>query len=668
MSASKLLKAAKDWYDAGYCVVPSHEDGGKRPAGYWARFQKERPTWEQTAEWIASGNYTGIGVICGESSGHVEMLEIEGPEEDAAARISLIAELASSKYDSIGLPELVGRVFQGCAEISAGGGIHLFTRITDGPALGNTKLAMSTDKVLAETRGQGGFVIVAPTPARKGHRQGSVYTLLPNTSPANTAEITSEERDLLHLLIGEALHARQDTPAEPPKAKPARLVTSEVTPWDDWANRTSWAEILQPQGWQYAWTAPDGRTHWTRPGKKTADGTSATTIEDGPMYVFTTSTTLPANQGMSKLYVYAHFHHNDDLSAATRHLRDHGYGTPETHPDLPPWTPPADTPADPDTADEITHLRREYVLDHLPAVDWHALWADEAEEDWIVEPLLPARRLIALYSAPKVGKSLLMLEIAAAIATGREILGTIPAPRRILYVDFENDPRADIRERLRNMGYGPHDLDNLTLLSFPTLASLDSEKGSQELMSAIEVYGAEVVVIDTVSRSIAGDENENDTWLDFYRHTGLKLKQAGVALIRLDHSGKDETKGQRGGSAKSGDVDAVWRMSRASDDLYDLTCEANRLPIHERQLTIRRLEEPLRHEVVGNGWRAKKDDLMAQLSEAGLPKDPEMPIRQVRDLARKAGVTFKNDTLNKATWDTYCQTPSAFQSVALGAS
>jgi len=658
---TKLLKAARNWYDAGYCVVPSHEDGGKRPAGYWARFQKERPTWQQTEEWITSGEYTGIGVICGEASGNVEMLEIEGPEQDLADRISRIIDLALTKYDSIGLPELCDRVFHGCAETSAGGGFHIFVRINDGPALGNTKLAMQSDKVLAETRGQGGFVIVAPTPARKGHRQGSVYTLQPNTSPAKTPEITSEERDLLHLLIGEALHTHTDTPTEPPKPKTPRATAPDLTPWDDWANRTSWADILTPHGWQYNWTAPDERTHWTRPGKDRRDGSSATSLEDGPLYVFTTSTTLPANEGMSKLYVYAHYQHDGDLQAASRHLRDQGYGTEQTHPELPAWTPPEHTPHNPEQADQVLQLRREYVLEHLPAQDWHALWLDDTEEDWIVEPLLPARRLIALYSAPKVGKSLLMLELAAAIASGRPILGTTPTPRRLLYVDFENDPRTDIRERLRNMGYGPADLDNLTLLSYPNLASLDSEKGSQELMSAIEVYGAEVVIIDTVSRSIAGDENENDTWLDFFRHTGLKLKQAGVALIRLDHSGKDETKGQRGGSAKSGDVDAVWRMSKASDDLFDLVCEANRLPIAERSLTIRRLEEPLRHEVVSNGYRAKRDELLEDITNAQLPQDPNLTLNEIKTMLRSAGVSFPNGALTKSLWQSYCDQPTAFQ-------
>ncbi|HVE26251.1 MAG TPA: AAA family ATPase, partial [Sporichthya sp.] len=213
-----------------------------------------------------------------------------------------------------------------------------------------------------------------------------------------------------------------------------------------------------------------------------------------------------------------------------------------------------------ETVEEPTEA--EQVHEHLPVLDWHALWEDDTTEDWIVEPLLPARRLIALYSPPKLGKSLLMLELAVGVSLGGWVLGVaVDRPRRVLYVDFENDPKGDVRERLMAMGYGPGDLDGLKYLSFPALAALDSAAGGQQLMAAVRTYQCEVVVIDTVSRAIQGEENENDTWLNFYRHTGKALKAAGVALVRLDHTGKDETRGQRGGSAKSGDVDAVWRMS-----------------------------------------------------------------------------------------------------------
>ena len=50
-------------------------------------------------------------------------------------------------------------------------------------------------------------------------------------------------------------------------------------------------------------------------------------------------------------------------------------------------------------------------------------------------------------------------------------------PFRVLYVDFENDPKGDIRSRLQAMGHGPADLENLHYLSFPTMAALDSKAG-----------------------------------------------------------------------------------------------------------------------------------------------------------------------------------------------
>lgn len=292
------------------------------------------------------------------------------------------------------------------------------------------------------------------------------------------------------------------------------------------------------------------------------------------------------------------------------------------------------------------------VHDRLPLLDWHELWADDTEEEWIIEPILPARRLIALYSAPKVGKSLLMLEMAVAIARGTTVLGYTPHhPRRVLYVDFENDPRGDIRERLQAMGNTPDQLGNLCYLSYPTLAHLDTENGSLELLAAVTVYNCEVIIIDTVSRAVGGDENENDTWLNFYRHTGLKLKQAEKALIRLDHSGKDEMKGQRGGSAKVGDVDAVWRMSKITDTTFRLDCEANRMPVSEKTLVIHREVAPrLRHRVDAEGryaaWKAKVQAVVDALDACGLPADASN--RGSRETLRAASIRAENKVITEA--------------------
>jgi hypothetical protein len=638
---TQLLTDALAWHDAGYCVVPSHEDGSKRPFGPWKDYQTTRPTREQLIAWLSGGTYTGIGVICGAVSGGVEMVEIES-RAILNGSIEFLTDIARRSN----IDDIWGTVLGGCAEQSGGGGIHMLVRLEGEPVPGNAKLAANRDgEVLAETRGEGGFVIVAPSPGRAGHH--SNYTLLPGSHPDRTPTLSVDERRELHNL----LRTLDDAPARAtpdPRTSEPRPATPHtgLTPGDDYNARTDWADILIPAGWTQLNTSTrlgHPITWWTRPGK--GEGVSASTGGEGDwLYVFSSSTSLPAETPLQKFYVYAHYNHDGDMNAAAKVLARDGYGTPLTAlADLAPWeyTVPGEQPGD-----EVDEARAgQWVEGNLQQLDWHALWADETEEEWIVEPLLPARRLVALYSAHKVGKSLLMLELAAAVATGREVLGVTPARRHVLYVDFENDPRGDIRERLQAMNYAPNDLDWLHYLSFPTLAALDTERGSKELLAAVEHYAADVVFIDTVSRSVQGEENENDTWLKFYRHTGLKLKQAGVALMRLDHSGKDVTKGQRGGSAKVGDVDAVWRMSAVTETKFRLECEAHRFPVGEPVLIIDRHLHPLRHTPdtggQGSATEAKRAKIIATLDALEVPRDAS------RTVARKAlegsGLTMSHD-------------------------
>ena len=286
-----------------------------------------------------------------------------------------------------------------------------------------------------------------------------------------------------------------------------------------------------------------------------------------------------------------------------------------------------------------------------PIIDWTELFnSEEVEEEWILPPLLPARRMIALYSAPKAGKSLLMLEIAAGIASGREVIGHRCEPRRVLYVDFENDPRGDVRARLDAMEIGPADLTNLCYLSYPSMAKFDTAAGGGDLLRHVEHYDCDVVVIDTVSRAVMGEENDNDTWLSFYKHTGLALKQAGVACIRLDHSGKDQEKGMRGGSAKYGDVDAVWRLTGVGDETIRLQCTDHRMPIPADDIVLERQEYPLKHISRGDSWQARisaqANATVELLDKLDIPVD--MGERKAGAKLRAAGHKVRNGPLREA--------------------
>src|SRR5674476_1009499 len=283
-------------------------------------------------------------------------------------------------------------------------------------------------------------------------------------------------------------------------------------------------------------------------------------------------------------------------------------------------------PYDPGPENDPTETPSERAKRLFPRLDWNALWADDQEEEWIHDPLLPARRSVVIYSAPKVGKSLLMLEMAVAISRGETFLDYTGRQVRVLYVDFENDPRGDVRSRLQAMGYSPGDLDGLDYLSYPSMAGLDTERGALELLEAVKAYGSEVVIIDTVSRAVDGKENENDTYLAMYRHTGLALKRAGIAVIRLDHSGKDEAKGTRGGSAKSGDVDAIWKLSRVTEGRFRLECTSSRMALNTKSLLLTRRTLPRLHHSVNaisavTDRQAKVAELVGLCDSNGIPAD-----------------------------------------------
>lgn len=253
--------------------------------------------------------------------------------------------------------------------------------------------------------------------------------------------------------------------------------------------------------------------------------------------------------------------------------------------------------------EEVGNIEESEFLRMLNIVDLDDLWADTSEETWLVDGIICSERGHTFYSDPGVGKSLLIREICACLASGRGVLGLPPKePVKILYIDHENIPKTDIRRSLKDMGFKPEDLrENFILMSFPEFAPFDLPKGGQQLKRVLEILQPQLVVMDTASRTIQGKENDNDTWIDFYNYTGKILKALGIAYIRIDHTGKNASAGPRGGSAKMGDVDLVWYLKEEETDRkYKLENEKHRVPLTHLEFKISRELGPLRH-VLSNG-------------------------------------------------------------------
>lgn len=291
----------------------------------------------------------------------------------------------------------------------------------------------------------------------------------------------------------------------------------------------------------------------------------------------------------------------------------------------------------------------------FPVLNWEQIFDGAPDDvDWIVRDFVACGQSYSVVSLAKQGKSLLLLDAAAAAATGRTAFGHRPQkPLRVLYVDHENS-RDDLVERLRDMGYKPDDLGNLRYLSFPTMSPLDGAAGGVDLVELAEHHDAALVIIDTVARVVAGEENSADTYRNLYRHTLSPLKAAGRAVVRLDHQGKGR-EGARGSSAKNDDVDVVWQLSQLLDDdgevLIRLKLERQRGSSHPDHLLLRRETTPLlrhvlRPDALTPNQAQRVGDCVDALIRLGVPADTGS--RKARVALRERGHRFGNDTIAAA--------------------
>lgn len=350
--AQDTLAAALELHAAGCCVVPVKTDGSKAPdVASWTGYQKQRTTDTQLKTWFANG-HPGLGVITGAISGNLEMLELEG----RAINEGVLGEL-SEILTASGLGDLWNRLVAGWMERSPSGGLHFHYRVEGAPVPKNTKLANRlatedeyTDKEkelkakhphkrivrgLIETRGEGGFVVTAPSHGPV-HSSGKPYELLAG-GPANIPVITAVEHQALHSVCRMLDTVPADEPQQAAPAQPPTAIRggddAGLKPGDDYEQRTDWADILQPHGWRLL--GQHGQTrYWQRPGKDTP-GPSATTgrnAERDRLYVFTTATEFESERPYTKFGAYTLLEHGGDHSAAAKELRRQGYGSTLTTP------------------------------------------------------------------------------------------------------------------------------------------------------------------------------------------------------------------------------------------------------------------------------------------------------------------------------------------------
>jgi P4 family phage/plasmid primase-like protien len=325
------LEGSLAWFDQGCSIIPIFADGTKKPQGKWTEYMTTRAPRERVEKWFSTSPKSGIGIVCGAVSGNLEMLEIEAARMDSDSLDKVADALIRA-----GVHELWEQLTTdyGYCETTPSGGIHILYRITDQPVPGNQKIALDVTgkKTYAETRGEGGFVVVAPSSGTV-HKSGQAWTAIAGSPGMALLSITWEQRQKIHAALKEALDERVLPVYERPAAAPYDRSQGQ-RPGDAYDNDPSVTvhDILLRNGWKYLGKS-GGQDRYVHPLSSDMTTHSACTGHKGSPNLYAWSG-LPKEDFYTKFGLLAHLEFNGDFSEATRWLRSQGYGDP-----LPPRGP-----------------------------------------------------------------------------------------------------------------------------------------------------------------------------------------------------------------------------------------------------------------------------------------------------------------------------------------
>jgi hypothetical protein len=308
---------------SGLKVIPISSIGdGKKPAVKWKGFYTGETPYDIDAMKELFLRNDSAALITGACSGNVEIVDID-------TKYDLTGDL--HRRFSLAIKERIPDFFKRnpCIVKTRGGGYHIVYRINGNFTDGNRKLASrpltdsellddphGVSRVLIETRGYGGYALMAPSP---GYEiiSGSYLTL---------PEYTEEERDLI---IEAAISFNEITPIKEdvtPKARAEAQVDYEKTPWNDFCERVGCEEILSKYGYDIVGKSGDDLLV-KRPGQSHSSHSGYVHTLSNIFVCFSTSTPFEPGKGYSPFMVYTTLVHRGDFRQAAIDLSQQGYGS-----------------------------------------------------------------------------------------------------------------------------------------------------------------------------------------------------------------------------------------------------------------------------------------------------------------------------------------------------
>lgn len=292
---------------------------------------------------------------------------------------------------------------------------------------------------------------------------------------------------------------------------------------------------------------------------------------------------------------------------------------------------------------------------------------DMPPRDWLLRPWLREQESALIWAAPGVGKTMLTLSLALAMAGGGRLLDwTAPAPRRVLVIDGEM-PLDDLKGRLEVLSQAVEGLDlaaareNLTILArhqqhpdarFPDFGAADEQDA---ILALIRRYEPELVILDNLSTLATLDDENGAAETQRIVKLLARLKQARIGMIVVHHSGKSGN-AFRGSSMLATTFEVILGLTRdKAEEVLDASGTA-RFSLRwdkfrgRRDPAVGNRDVSLRETFEGLKWTAERPEDEVLLALAALVRSGRFSTRAAAGAALPRHLWPSEDRLPSAGW------------------
>lgn len=313
-----ILQEAIKLNKLGFKVIPTthpKDKDGKRPLCSWKKYQ-ERQTTEDVKEIFNKSNVGGMALITGNG---IEVIDID-------LKYSIQDNFLQLFFDA-----LIDAIGMDCFESlilskTVSNGYHLIykTNVSEG----NQKLASrytedhekknEHDKVrvLLETRGEGGYILIPPT---EGYEYDNPFNDI-----LNLPELTDTQRNAI-INVCKSFDETNEI-YKKKAAIPVEIGGTNKTTIEAFNESHTPIEFLEAAGWQFKYSRGDN-DYYVRAGKDLREGIGGGYSNKlGLFYVFTSSTQFEPNKAYNAFQVYAYLEHGGDFKTAAKDLYRKNYG------------------------------------------------------------------------------------------------------------------------------------------------------------------------------------------------------------------------------------------------------------------------------------------------------------------------------------------------------